>query len=400
MHDGESQPPSIQLVVDYSTTTTATTAATSPDVPGLTRNHPTKSSKKSLSSILARLHAGYFRISLSLGSQALLLKTLHQISNQNQTTNNHESSSPQLLTFFHIFPPNISQLLWYISLLVLISLSFLYILRCIIHLHLVKAELVHHVGVNYLFAPWTSWLLLLQSTPTFIAPKNIPCLTLWWASSIPIIILDIKIYGQWFTTEKRFLSMAANPTSQISVLGNLVGARAAAKMGWKESAVCMFSLGMVHYLVLFVTLHQRLSGGDRLPIMLRPVFFLFFAVPSMASLAWSSISGSYDNGSKMLFFLSLFLFASLACRPMLFKKSMRKFNIAWWAYSFPMTMLALASTEYAAEVKGDAAAILMLIITSLSMVVFIGLMLFTLLNVAKLLCENDPFLSFAKHPMA
>ncbi|KAL9236950.1 hypothetical protein vseg_011556 [Gypsophila vaccaria] len=89
-----------------------------------------------------------------------------------------------------------------------------------------------------------------------------------------------------------------------------------------------------------------------------------------------------------------------ACRPMLFKKSMRKFNIAWWAYSFPLTMLALASAEYADEVKGHASAILMLVISGLSLLVFIGLMLFTLLNVAKLLRENDPILNFAKDPVA
>jgi hypothetical protein len=45
--------------------------------------------------------------------------------------------------------------------------------------------------------------------------------------------------------------------------------------------------------------------------MLRPVFFLFFAAPSVASLARDSISGSFDNPAKMLFFLSLFLFLSL-----------------------------------------------------------------------------------------
>lgn len=87
-------------------------------------------------------------------------------------------------------------------------------------------------------------------------------------------------------------------------------------------------------------------------------------------------------------------------RPTLFKKSMRKFNIAWWAYSFPLTMLALASAEYAQEVKGHAAAALMLIISGLSLLVFIGLVLFTVLNVPKLLRENDPILSFAKDPMA
>lgn len=111
--------------------------------------------------------------------------------------------------------------------------------------------------------------------------------------------------------KKRLLSTAANPTSLLSVIANLVAAKAAAQLAWKESAVCLFSLGMVHYTVLFVTLRQRLSGDDSIPPMLRPTFFLFFAAPGAASLAWESIAGGFDMASKMLFFLSLFLFTSL-----------------------------------------------------------------------------------------
>lgn len=47
-------------------------------------------------------------------------------------------------------------------------------------------------------------------------------------------------------------------------------------------------------------------------------------------------------------------------RPTLLKRSMRRFNVAWWAYSFPLTLLALASTEHAQEVKGDNKPVLML----------------------------------------
>ncbi|KAL9352038.1 hypothetical protein Peur_054718 [Populus x canadensis] len=83
------------------------------------------------------------------------------------------------------------------------------------------------------------------------------------------LALDVKIFGQWFSKGKRFLSTFANPTSQLSVIGNLVGAQAAAKMGWKEIAIFLFSPGMVHYLVLFATLYQRLSDGDRLPAMFK-----------------------------------------------------------------------------------------------------------------------------------
>ncbi|XP_011006456.1 PREDICTED: S-type anion channel SLAH1-like [Populus euphratica] len=330
-------------------------------------------------SILARLHAGYFRISLALCSQALLWKIVGE----------SPDDAHALRRMFRMLPSTAFVLLWSLALFSLASLSLLYILRCLYLFERVKAEFSHHVGVNYLFAPWISWLLLLQSSP-FITPKTMYYLVLWWVFVVPVVFLDVKIYGQWFTKGKRFLSAVANPTSQLSVIGNLVGAQAAAEMGWRESAVCMFSLGMAHYLVLFVTLYQRLSGGNSLPTMLRPVFFMFFAAPSVASLAWDSISGSFDYPAKMLFFLSLFLFLSLVSRPSLFKKSMRKFNVAWWAYSFPLTVLALASVDYAQEVKGFLAHGIMLVLLSLSVLVSLSLMVFTALNTNMLFLENDP----------
>lgn len=256
--------------------------------------------KNQFLSILSRFHAGYFRISLSLCSQALLWKTLSEPSDDIH----------KFRSIFRMLPSTAFILLWSLALFSLISLSFLYLLRLLFHFDMVKSEFLHHVGVNYLFAPWISCLVLLQATP-FFKPKDIYFLVLWWIFVVPIVALDIKIYGQWITKGKRFLSGVANPTSQLSVIGNLVGARAAAEMGWNECALLLFAIGMSHYLVLFVTLYQRLPGSSSLPAMLRPVFFLFLATPSMASLAWDSIYGKFDSSSKMLFFLSLFLFFSL-----------------------------------------------------------------------------------------
>lgn len=256
--------------------------------------------QSSLSSVLTRIHAGYFRISLSLSSQALLWKILIE----------PIQDAHALRRVFSLIPYTAFTLLWSLALFTLVTLSLLYVLRCFFHFDMVKEEFLNHVGVNYLFAPWISWLLLLESSP-FVPPAALHYKILWWVFVVPVVMLDVKIYGQWFTKGKRFLSTVANPTSQMSVIGNLVGAQAAAQMGWNESALCLFSLGFAHYLVLFVTLYQRLPGNNSLPSMLRPVFFLFFATPSIASLAWHSICGSFDSASKMLFFLSLFLFMSL-----------------------------------------------------------------------------------------
>lgn len=343
---------------------------------------------RSISSMLARFHAGYFRITLSLGSQALLWKNLIE------PTSHYKTINPLILHIFHRFHHITFVSLWAFALAILVLLSCFYLLRCIFHLNMVKQEFLHHVGVNYLFAPWISWLLLLQCSP-WLDQKTGVYLTFWWALVVPVVVLDLKIYGQWFTTKgnKYNLTAVANPTSHMSVIGNLVGSTAAARMGWNETAMVLFSLGMVHYLVLFVTLYQRLSGSDKVPAMLRPVFFLFFGAPGAASLAWGSICGKFDTMAKMLFFLSIFLFMSLVSRPLLFKKAMKRFNVTWWAYPFPITMLALAATQYAEEVKAKLANLLMLILVSLSMLITLILVLLTLFNSKMLLPDNDPILS-------
>ncbi|KAB2082448.1 hypothetical protein ES319_A05G197500v1 [Gossypium barbadense] len=257
--------------------------------------------KESFTNVLTKFHAGYFRVSLSLGGQALLWKTLIGPTDNKST----------FRVALHTFHPRAFTLLWSFALVTLVLLSILYLLRCLFYFKMVKDEFLHDVGVNYLFAPSISWLLLLQSAPFFCFNNPYSYVVLWLVFAVPIVVLDVKIYGQWFTKGKKILSAIANRTSHLSVIANLVGAQAAANMGWNESAICFFSLGMVHYLVLFVTLYQRFSGTDLLPTMLRPALFLYFAAPSMASLAWQSIAGSFDTASKMLFFLSLFLFMSL-----------------------------------------------------------------------------------------
>lgn len=67
--------------------------------------------------------------------------------------------------------------------------------------------------------------------------------------------------------------------------------------------------------------------------------------------------------------------------------------MTWWAYPFPITVLAIAATEYAEEVKGKLADVLMLFLASLSMLVTFILVILTLFNSQMLLPDNDPILS-------
>ncbi|KAJ1427176.1 Voltage-dependent anion channel [Sesbania bispinosa] len=287
--------------------------------------HQNDITKPSQVPILTKLHAGYFFICLSFGAQALLWKSLSE----------HNKDSQTLWHGFNLMPSVAYLLLWCLSVLIATILSVLYMLKCILHFDMVKKEFSHHIGVNYMYTPWISGLLMLQSAPV-IVPRT----------------------------------FVANPVSQVSVIGNLVAAQVMTEIDWKESALTMFSLGMVHYLILFVTLYQRLTSSNQFPKGLRPAYLLSFAAPSMASLAWKSISGAFLIPSKMLFFLSLFLFMSQACRPAFFKKSMKRLNVTWWVYSFPLTILGLACAEYAQQVKASMASALMLVICIVSVLVF------------------------------
>nr|CAD1823449.1 unnamed protein product [Ananas comosus var. bracteatus] len=182
---------------------------------------------------------------------------------------------PRALHFIlHLLPAAAFDVLWSFALSSLVVLCALYAIRCACRFDCFKAELGHHVGVNYLFAPWASALLLLQCAPSpFLRPERPAYHVLWWAFAVPILVLDVKVYGQWFTKGRKYcLSAVANPTSQMTVIANMAAAAAAAAAttDLKEIATCMFTVGLAHYLVLFVTLYQRLAGSESLlPALLR-----------------------------------------------------------------------------------------------------------------------------------
>lgn len=112
--------------------------------------------------------------------------------------------------------------------------------------------------------------------------------------------------------------MVANPSSHLSIVGNFVGAILGAKVGWKEPAKFLWAVGFAHYLVLFVTLYQRLPTSEALPKELHPVYCMFIATPAAASIAWDAIYGEFDGLSRTCYFIALFLYISLVVRPNFF----------------------------------------------------------------------------------
>lgn len=257
--------------------------------------------KDQLWPFLLRFPLNCFGVTLGLGSQSILWKRLHQSSE---------------LSFLNI-PKEINLFLWSIAFLALIVISTTYICKVLFYFEAVRREYFHPVRVNFFFAPWIAGMFLAIGLPPSIAHSVNPAVFCCLMS--PVFVLELKLYGQWLSGGKRRLSKVANPSTHLSIVGNFVGSLLAAIVKWKEPAIFFWSVGLAHYLVLFVTLYQRLPTNEKLPKDLHPVFFLFVAAPSTASVAWMYITGEFDYVSRVVFFIALFLYTSLAVRINFFR---------------------------------------------------------------------------------
>lgn len=209
--------------------------------------------------------------------------------------------------------------IWLLALCVLVAVFLTYTLKCVFYFEAVKREYFHPVRVNFFFAPWVVCMFLAIGVPPCIASGALLHPVIWCAFMGPIVFLDLKIYGQWLSGGKRRLCKVANPSSHLSVVGNFVGAILAAKVGWEEAGKFLWAIGFAHYLVVFVTLYQRLPTSEALPKELHPVYSMFIATPAAASIAWGAIYGEFDGLARTCFFIALFLYCSLIVRINFFR---------------------------------------------------------------------------------
>ncbi|KAH9625773.1 hypothetical protein KSS87_010738 [Heliosperma pusillum] len=329
---------------------------------------------------LLRFSISSFGICLGVSSQAILWKTL---------------ATSTSTSFLHI-SPIVNLVLWSISVALVIIVSLTYALKLIFYFEAVRREYYHPIRVNFFFAPFIALLFLLLGVPPSIA-TNLPH-ALWYVFMTPFLCLELKIYGQWMSGGQRRLSKVANPSNHLSVVGNFVGALLGASMGLKEGPLFFFAVGLAHYTVLFVTLYQRLPTNATLPKELHPVFFLFVAAPSVASMAWAKIQGSFDYGARIAYFIALFLYFSLAVRINFFRGF--RFSLAWWAYTFPMTGAAIATIRYSNEVPSWVSQILAMVLTAVATLVVTALLVTTLLHafVFRNLFPNDIAIAISDRP--
>ncbi|CAN6331834.1 unnamed protein product [Urochloa humidicola] len=330
---------------------------------------------------LLRFPISAFGMCMGVSSQAMLWKTLEV-----------EPST----AFLHV-NPGVNDAFWWFSVGLMGLVSATYLLKVVFYFEAVRREFHHPIRINFFFSPWIACLFLVKGIP---APVWTVHHVVWYALMAPLLVLDLKVYGQWMSGGEWRLSRVANPTSHLAVVGNFVGALLGAKMGLREAALFFFAVGLVHYLVLFVTLYQRLPTNVPLPKDLHPVFFLFIATPSVASVAWARICDEFGLGAKVAYYISLFLYLSLAVRVKFFRGV--KFSLAWWAYTFPVTSAAIATAAFATEVKNTLTRAMAVALAAVAVVTVAGVLVATVYHafVRGDLFPNDVSIAIRRRPKA
>jgi len=78
-----------------------------------------------------------------------------------------------------------------------------------------------------------------------------------------------------------------------------------------------------------------------------PTLFIFIAPPAVGFISWFNLVGGVDAFARVLYFVGLFFTLLLASQIRYFTRL--KFFLSWWAYSFPIAAITIATLLMARE---------------------------------------------------
>jgi len=212
-----------------------------------------------------------------------------------------------------------------------------YAVKAALHPASVREEFAHPVRVN--FFP------ILAKIPLILAIILLERSMVWshafWVLGAALqFFFSLVIVSRWMGKEARVESLS--PAWFIPIVGSVIVPIAGVAHGYREISWFFFSVGLLFWLALFVVVLNRLIFYKQLPAKLAPTLFILFAPPAIAFIAYTKLTGGeLDVGGRVLYFVSLFLFFLVLTKVRLLARL--PFFLSWWAYTFPLAALTLAT---------------------------------------------------------
>jgi len=233
------------------------------------------------------------------------------------------------------------------SILVFIILSGLYLYKGLKFRQALLQEWANPVKMN--FIPAISISLLLFSV-AFMSISMEVSRVLWASGTILHMVISLVIMNSWLHHEKYEIHHI-NPAWFIPAVGNAIVPLAGVPLGYAELSWFFFSIGMVFWLILMVIVFNRIIFHMPLPEKLMPTLFILIAPPAVGFLSYIKLTGELDAFAQVLYNFALFLTILLLSQLPRFARL--PFFLSWWAYSFPLAAMSIASMVMA-QISGQA----------------------------------------------
>ncbi|HYN79702.1 MAG TPA: SLAC1 anion channel family protein [Lamprocystis sp. (in: g-proteobacteria)] len=201
----------------------------------------------------------------------------------------------------------------------------------------VIAELRHPVKLNFFPTISISLLLLGIAFQTLM-----PDLSRWlWLTGTGLhLAFTLYVVNVWMHHE-HFQIQHINPAWFIPAVGNVLVPVAGVPLGYVDVSWFFFSIGILFWVMLMTIIFYRILFHDPIDERLLPTLFILIAPPAVGFIAYSRLVPELDPFARILYYGGLFLTLLLFTQAARFLRL--RFFLSWWAYSFPLAAISIAS---------------------------------------------------------
>ena len=206
----------------------------------------------------------------------------------------------------------------------------------------VAAEWNHPVKLA--FFPAVSISLLLMATAMLGRFPGV-AQGMWLVGMLLQGLLTVLVVTGWIST-RSFVHGHLSPAWFIPAVGNVIVPIAGAQMGYIEISWYFMSIGLIFWVVLLTLVMNRLIFHDPLPERLQPTLVILIAPPAVGFLAWLRLNGGVIDSFAHILLNAAYFFTLLVAvqLPRILKLP---FAMSFWALSFPVAAVTIASFAHA-----------------------------------------------------
>ena len=224
-----------------------------------------------------------------------------------------------------------------IDTVVFIAISLFYISKLLKYSDEVVKEFNHPIRINFFATVSISFLLISIAFNPVSKDISYYCFVVGTTLQTYFTFRTIS-----FWINQNFELKHSNPAWFIPIVGNVLVP--VAGVGFVDNNLLMyyFSIGMFFWIILTAILINRIIFHHQLANKFVPTLFIFIAPPAIAFIAYVKMNGmQFDMFASGLYNLALFFTFLLL---FMYKNFLNlKFFISWWAFTFPLTAITIAS---------------------------------------------------------